>query len=147
MSTRFPKEKKCRHFNGVQNDACKVGVNYDVFRDDVPRPNGICLPCLGEDGAKDCPKYEIWTAEELKAQEEITRRTIECFTIARPAIITESLKLGFRMQSGRDGGKGVHGKIDPCPVCKTGVIHFSRAGYNGHVHASCSNSECVRWIE
>lgn len=35
----------------------------------------------------------------------------------------------------------------PCPVCKDGTLRYSRAAYNGHVHACCSNPECVRWME
>jgi hypothetical protein len=34
-----------------------------------------------------------------------------------------------------------------CPVCKVGTLRYSRAAYNGHVHAACSNCECVRWME
>jgi len=34
-----------------------------------------------------------------------------------------------------------------CPVCGSGVLHYSRAAYNGHVHAFCTTSECVAWRE
>lgn len=34
-----------------------------------------------------------------------------------------------------------------CPVCKTGKLRYSRAGYNGHVHGACSTENCVRWME
>lgn len=34
-----------------------------------------------------------------------------------------------------------------CPVCKTGKLRYSRAAYNGHVHAACSTETCVRWME
>jgi len=34
-----------------------------------------------------------------------------------------------------------------CPVCKTGNLRYSRAAYNGHVHAACSTEGCVRWME
>lgn len=42
--------------------------------------------------------------------------------------------------------KGVHGVID-CPVCKKGKLRFTRAACNGHIHASCSTEDCVRWME
>ena len=38
------------------------------------------------------------------------------------------------------------GKME-CPVCKTGTLKYSRAGYNGHVHARCSTDGCVAWME
>ena len=34
-----------------------------------------------------------------------------------------------------------------CPVCNTGKLRYSRAGYNGHVHAACTTENCVRWME
>lgn len=34
-----------------------------------------------------------------------------------------------------------------CPVCKTGKLRYSRAAYNGHVHARCSTDGCVAWME
>lgn len=34
-----------------------------------------------------------------------------------------------------------------CPVCQTGRLRYSRANYNGHVHAACSTTGCVRWME
>ena len=38
------------------------------------------------------------------------------------------------------------GEID-CPICKTGKLRYSRAGYNGQVHARCSSVNCVAWME
>lgn len=34
-----------------------------------------------------------------------------------------------------------------CPICKTGQLHYSRSSYNGHVHGSCTNNDCVNWME
>lgn len=34
-----------------------------------------------------------------------------------------------------------------CPICKTGQLHYRRAGYNGHIHARCTNDACVSWME
>lgn len=33
-----------------------------------------------------------------------------------------------------------------CPLC-AGELRYSRAGYNGHIHAACSTEGCVRWME
>ena len=33
------------------------------------------------------------------------------------------------------------------PVCKTGKLRYSRAAYNGHVHAGCTTKGCVSWME
>jgi hypothetical protein len=34
-----------------------------------------------------------------------------------------------------------------CPVCGVGTLSYSRAAYNGHVHANCETDGCVRWME
>ena len=34
-----------------------------------------------------------------------------------------------------------------CPVCSTGVLSYARSGYNGHVRARCSTTDCVEWVE
>jgi hypothetical protein len=44
------------------------------------------------------------------------------------------------------GMAGAAGNI-PCPVCNAGRLHFTRAGYNGHVHAHCTTGGCVAWME
>lgn len=36
----------------------------------------------------------------------------------------------------------------PCPICKTGTVHYGYAGgYNGHIHANCTTEECTQWME
>jgi hypothetical protein len=34
-----------------------------------------------------------------------------------------------------------------CPVCNKGTLRYSRAAYNGHVHAHCTSGNCVSWME
>lgn len=44
-------------------------------------------------------------------------------------------------------GVGSVGKID-CPICSAKEsLSYSCSGYNGHIHASCATSGCVRWME
>lgn len=44
-------------------------------------------------------------------------------------------------------GVGKAGKTD-CPICKgKETLQYSRAGYNGHIHAHCSTKDCVSWME
>lgn len=35
----------------------------------------------------------------------------------------------------------------PCPVCGGGKLRYQRSTYNGHIHATCSTVNCVRWME
>src|SRR3712207_732434 len=64
----------CKHFNGIQNDRCKLGIAYASVRTDhdhVPSRFGgtttRSLPCISDDnhGGTTCPLYEEPTAEEL----------------------------------------------------------------------------------
>ena len=71
--------------------------------------------------------------------------------IAREAIIADlerRRKEGdTTLWQGRPGGPiGGSGKIE-CPVCKNGKLRYSRASSNGHVHAACSDDNCVGWRE
>ena len=39
-----------------------------------------------------------------------------------------------------------------CPICKTGMLRFSKAKSNGHIHAQCVTDNkrtdgCVGWME
>lgn len=132
---------RCVHFNGIGNDTCDAGVKYDDVRDTSTKP--YSLPCLAKyntAGAK-CDKCRVPTAEELAAEEAEYKRTSEGIRKARAAIVAHC---------GRPWKKGMPGKsgVIACPVCdKPDALRFGRAGYNGHVHASCLTEGCVSWME
>jgi hypothetical protein len=127
--------RKCRHFTGVQNKVCEAGVNYD---DVVP------IPCIGRIGAEvepaKCDKKSCWTREEAiqidKERGESTRR----FMLALGAASADAKAKGY---------KAGHGGKDslPCPVCKTGTLHYSVASYNGHLWGQCTTQGCVAWMQ
>jgi hypothetical protein len=48
--------------------------------------------------------------------------------------------------NGHVKGKGGDGTL-PCPICKTGTLHYSVAAYNGHLWGTCTTKDCVRWME
>ena len=127
--------RKCRHFTGVKNKVCKAGVNYDTL---VP------IPCIGRVGAKIepafCEKKSCPTREEAieidKERAEHTKR----FVVALSAAHDDAKKKGYK--------KGHGGKDSlPCPVCKTGTLHYSVASYNGHLWGQCSTKDCMSWMQ
>jgi hypothetical protein len=127
--------RKCRHFTGVQNKMCKAGVNYD---DVIP------IPCIGRDDAEVkqavCEKKSCWTREEAIGIEKEREESTKKFFIALNAAHEDAKKKGLR--------KGAGGKDSlPCPVCKTGTLHYLVAGYNGHLWGQCSTEKCVSWME
>jgi hypothetical protein len=138
------KANKCRHFNGLMNDACEAGVNYADVRKGRGAGRGYALPCFKDDSAEHpechCGKQSFKTHAEIESEIEATNRHFEDTMTARKAIVDH---LGGPWKKGMPGTNGTI----PCPVCKAGSLGFSRAGYNGHIHAGCTTPDCVAWME
>lgn len=120
----------CRHFTGVQNKTCKLGIKYEDVR--VTGEGPFKFPCVFT--ADNCEKRESYTPEEIAARDREIKARLVAFGKARTAIIEHA-----------DGKHGVSGEI-PCPNCG-GSLRYSIARVNGHVHAACSTDDCVRWME
>lgn len=143
-SHKTPREQKanrCVHFNGIQNETCKAGVSYDVFRNNRVAGKDW-MPCL-KDAGGDCVHCEkrLWpTPEEIEAELEADEKLMKKMLTGCAAVYEDAEKRGLRK------GSGGTGEV-PCPVCETGVIHYSVAGYNGHRHARCTTANCVCFME
>lgn len=129
----------CKHFNGIQHKACRAGIAYASFeRDGKPYPP---IPCLPADRPcpSTCAKREFPTLAEVEEREAEVMRSLDRTRIAMIAIIE---KIG----KWKKGMPGLQGEM-PCPVCKTGKLGYSRAGYNGHIWGACTTKGCVRWMQ
>lgn len=62
-------------------------------------------------------------------------KVLAAMTVAKAAAKEKGLKQG-------NGGVG---EVQ-CPVCD-GTLRFSVASVNGHMHAACITTGCVRWME
>jgi len=120
-----PRYIHCKHFNGVIHNRCLAGVEYTP---------GHIDQCIGRgvDATAPCPMLEYPTPEEIARKEAETAAMMENIAIARKAIMA-------------DVGESGLGEII-CPVCKCGTLTYTVA-MNGHVHAKCSKSGCVCWME
>lgn len=126
----------CKHYRGMHGKAqCEAGVEFEQFKglkmDDMP-----CVNCFPEK----CDKAEYPTPEEIAAEEAAMNERFKNIGTARQAIVAAC---GGPWKRGMPG-KG--GSIE-CPVCKAGKLSYSRAGYNGHIHAGCDTEGCVSWME
>jgi hypothetical protein len=122
-------QTKCKHFNGLQNKVCAVGVEYASLG--APRQ----LPCFSEPGAAVCAKREVYTKEEADAEEaELNRH------LAKTSLVMRAI----RKKEGER--RGVAGELD-CPACTTGTVQYSIANCNGHIHARCSTKDCVSFMQ
>ena len=143
-------EGGCQHFNGAQHDCCSAGVNYADIGGALDG-RALRLPCLSPETFEkrrkelgyqlaDCPQLRRVTREEAEKEvEEIIGRgdrTMKAMTKAH-----EHAK-----QNGLRKGNGGRGEM-PCPICETGTLRYSVAGYNGHMHAQCNTEGCVSWME
>lgn len=130
----------CKHYRAMSNhETCEVGIPYEKFKG-VPFNQRPCFCKPGQAPPGGCDKAEYPTAEEIAEEDRKINERIAQVGIARQAIVAHCGGPWKR------GMPGTSGRI-PCPVCKTGELRFSRAGYNGHIHAGCTTDGCVRWLE
>lgn len=66
---------KCRHFNGIMNDTCEVGISYKSVRD--PK---LGIPCLKEhDCAERCTSVSFLSPEEVAEKEAEISQFVKTF--------------------------------------------------------------------
>jgi hypothetical protein len=127
----------CVHFTGIQNKTCKVNVLYEKARDESTKP--FKFACLDAD-TDVCPLRQYPTREQVDADNAALERRMDDMRIAIPACREDAKQKGFGK------GHGGQGSI-ACPVCKTGTLRYSVAGYNGHMHGRCSTQGCMSWMQ
>lgn len=130
---------RCAHFNGRQNDKCDAGIVYATVEGNEVK--GFAkFPCFREGQALPCEKRHFPTPEEVAAEVAEHEARSERLLAGIKAASEDAKKQGFKKGN---GGRGV---VD-CPVCKTGQLHYSVAGYNGHIWGGCTTKGCVRWMQ
>lgn len=136
----------CKHFNGIGlslrkgdggDKCCDAGINYRDLVGHTESGWETQLPCNKKFACDpvECDKYEEPTAEEIAADEAWVEARIDMTLKARAAIVQHT-----------GGKRGVSGAID-CPACESGQLRFSVAGCNGHIHAACTTTGCLSWME
>lgn len=130
----------CKHYHGMyEKETCEAGVRFDSLPHVGTRQFRDTCPCFGPRGG--CEHAIYPTEEELAAKEAAINERFEKTRAARTAIVNS---LGGPWKRGMPGARGA---ID-CPVCSgEKALQFSRSGYNGHIHATCTTYGCVRWME
>ena len=140
MSTRLRTKKWCNHYRGMhEKDSCEAGVRFDSLPNHGTREFMSTCPCFEPCGG--CDKAEYPTDEQIEENKRLLAIRFENIGKARAAIVEHC---GGPWKKGTPGSSG---KID-CPACNgEKTLRFSRAGYNGHVHAACKTEGCVQWME
>ncbi len=132
----------CKHYRGMhKKDSCEAGVKFSELVDYGTKLFSGSCPCFGPEQSGTCIAAEYPTAEEMAAHDAYIQERFNRTSKARGAIVGH---LGGPWKRGMPGATGA---ID-CPVCGgVGALRFSRAGYNGHIHARCQTDGCVSWME
>ena len=125
-----------------EKDSCEAGVVFKELPGYGTKGFYDSCPCFGPGpGGPHCVKSDYPTAEEMAAHDADMQARFERIGKARTAIVEH---LGGPWKRGTPGASG---KID-CPACGgKETLAFSRAGYNGHIHAACLTEGCVSWLE
>lgn len=133
----------CIHFNGIQRDQCKAGVNIRALVGGCDLGWAVRIPCLGMDVANcivTCDKRTFPTREEamhsILEEEARFDKTLKVVKSAHQ----------HAKDAGLGRGNGGRGEMS-CPAECGGTLRYSVAGVNGHIHASCSTKGCVAWME
>lgn len=156
-------KKKIHCKAGVEYATVEKKVDYTYSRDGGHKYEAHSAhPCFKHELplTEGCAKCRFPTPEEIMAHDEDATGWIKKITIAHKAILTE---LQRRHSSGDELVKlnaNSHHEVEDgptgflsgsgfmaCPVCSEGKLRYSRASYNGHVHAHCSTSGCVSWMQ
>lgn len=151
------KHGTCVHFNGVQNKACKRGVEYEAKWPLSPKPciqwiarsahGGTYLrpgeepierrPVRGAAEATPCPFREEPTDEDVQRD----RIDLEAHLKKTTTAIKIASQWRIKPKPSADRREEV-----ACPICE-GKLHLFQSAYNGHVHGKCETEGCVSWME
>lgn len=133
----------CNHFRSMMDhDTCEAGVVYETLKG-VPFEQRPCFFKGDPPTVKStiCELAMYPTLEELLTRDAEHEKIFANTMLARQSIVEAC---GGPWKKGMGGQAGT---ID-CPVCKgEKTLAYSRAGYNGHIHAGCKTADCVSWME
>lgn len=130
---------RCVHFNGMMNKACDAGVVYATVKNEDVK-GFAAHPCWREGESNPCEKRHYPTAEEVAAEVAERNASWERLKLGMAATQADAKAKGLKK------GNGGAGKVE-CPVCKTGELHYTVAGCNGHMWGKCSTPNCVSWMQ
>lgn len=96
------------------------------------------MPCgMSLRGSRDC---SLFTATEIAQQDAESAAFVKLAT--ERLMATMPLVERIKTENLKRDATGV----DTCPICGK-ELHWSHAGYNGHVMVRCETTDCVRFME
>jgi hypothetical protein len=135
---------------------CDKPAQWEIWWDDSPdESTDACTEHVGA-SLVDSEEHRIYPIKpnELEAPKTALERLQKA--LDRGDYDEEAEKCFKRIEKAREGITRKHGTekpvediVDslPCPVCKKGVLQYTIASVNGHVHGQCTTKNCVSWME
>ena len=99
---------------------------------DLKTEPGAAFKCMPADG-RELPPCVL--------RQDFTEVERAAWAAERDAMTRRMLLIGAAIPS-----EGCDGEL-PCPACGSGIVHWSRAPYNGHLAAACSTPHCFSVIQ
>lgn len=130
----------CIHFNGIQHDTCKAGVNYRALTGGGDG-HALRLPCCRpfpgrEDVAKvACALQRPETEAEFIEREAETDRKIAEMLDVNAAV--------HQWEEANGGPLIGQQRVMPCPVCGCSTLGIYRIPTR--LYVACTTPECVRY--
>jgi len=130
----------CTHFTGIQNKLCKAGINIRELVGGADFGWAVRIPCLVKDGCEVvCKSRKLPSREQAELIVSESNRQLEATMVAVDAAHAHAKAAGLGQ------GNGGRGSM-PCPRGCGGMLQYSVAGVNGHMHARCDKG-CFSWME
>lgn len=132
----------CKHYRAMAyHKTCNVGVVYGDLQHAGTKEFHDACPCFGPQNNGECASKLYPTLKEMEAEDKQIAEMFVHMATARLAIVDS---LGGPWKRGMPGSAG---SVD-CPKCNgEKTLRFTRSGYNGHIHASCTTEKCLGWME
>lgn len=104
----------CRHYSGMMNKACDVGVEYDSIKDTSVIP--YRWHCIHADTAITCPLREEYTAEEITEQKREAAEFLTGLVAFWDDEGDECPQCGEKVESAEQIGRCVYARPCGCRV-------------------------------
>jgi hypothetical protein len=136
----------CRHFRSLVLSPNECGAHVDVRKlvggDDFGWFKRT--PCNAENHIDTCDKRDFPTAAEVAEYDGRMEKRFENMSVAIAEINKRHRNTPQWEEPEQGKNKDASGTIK-CPQCG-GVLHYTVAGFNGHIWGKCETADCLSWM-
>jgi hypothetical protein len=131
---------KCRHFTGIHNGECRVGIDYMTMRQ-LPEDGGMAQwPCHHKNLGGLCNRFDGYTEEEAQAREDGHRKNMKALNDLSTRKSNTCFQCGEEITAMRQVGRCVYAAPCECRLWQGSIPESWRTPSNsnlGNVHCAC----------